>query len=448
MSTKNPSPGAHVRVACMLALSLGALADAPGDAMSSQCDPDHFDHAVSAPDGALTLDTTLELVRRASPATRIAALEAVALHHDARQTARLNNPVLTAETENFAGSAPFGGFDQTESTFGLSQTVRLGDKRRLEFRAAQARAAVADSDRFVVLRATELEATRRFYELAAADAVARSAAEIFAISNDFANAVARRVEVGKSPPTELARARTAQAIARADAANTRAAANAARYALAQLWGENQPAFDVAIADLESPLSLPGALDPDRAIEAHPRFLAARARELARAAELRYARAQAYPDVTLGMGVRRFEAAGDALVATFNLPLPLFDRNQDATRAAGIRIEGAEASTYLARVSLSAALRDALARAEGAESRRAALLDEARPAAIEAERATRLGYEQGKFNLTTALDARASLVEVLMQGIDAGLATRLAESAARALTSTAPFDNPTCPGGQP
>jgi cobalt-zinc-cadmium efflux system outer membrane protein len=137
--------------------------------------------------------------------------------------------------------------------------------------------------------------------------------------------------------------------------------------------------------------------------------------------------------------------GDALVANVNLPLPLFDRNQDAIEASRTRTGGAEASVVATRLALTAELAQALARAEGAELRRAALVDDALPAAIEAERGTRKGYDAGKFNLTTALDARSALIDVQFETIRAGLAARLAEAEARALASAAPFNVAACPG---
>lgn len=209
----------------------------------------------------MSLDAVLDAVRRVSPASRVAALEAVAAMHDADQAARLPNPVLMLETENFAGSAPFGGFGRSESTFTLSQTVRLGGKRRLEHRAAEARAAVAAADHRVVLRASELEAARRFYEFGGAAAAAGSWAEILVLSNDFTTAVGRRVVAGKSAPTELARSRAATAIVRAAAAEASARAETARYALSALWGEHAPAFRSVRADFESRVAIPEGVEP-------------------------------------------------------------------------------------------------------------------------------------------------------------------------------------------
>jgi len=445
MSTKHARIGHSRAAAALLVILLSANGTSAFATSAGVCYADYSVESAPPITGDLTLGQVLDAVRRASPATRIAALESVAAHHDAAQASRRNNPTLSVETENIVGNAPFGGFDAAESTFALSQTFRLGNKRRLEARAAQARAALTDSGALVVLRAAELEASRRFFEFAAAFAVAQSAQAILELSETFGDAVARRVDVGKSRPADLARSRAATARARAVAADARANAAASRYALSRLWGTSTPSFDAPSADLEAPVALPFDADPAALIERHPQVAAAVAGEAARQAELRFSRSLAYPDLTVGVGVRRFETAGEALVANISVPLPLFDRNQDAINAARVRIEGAQTGAAAVRLALTTELSQAFVRARGAESRRAALLDEALPAAESAERAIREGFVAGKFDLTTALAARSALIDVRIETIEAGLDARLVETEARALASTAPFDVTECGG---
>ena len=75
-----------------------------------------------------------------------AALEARAASADADQAGRRLNPAISLETENFAGSGGFQGFDSYETTLAFEQTVRLGGKRRLSERAARADAVRTAAD--------------------------------------------------------------------------------------------------------------------------------------------------------------------------------------------------------------------------------------------------------------------------------------------------------------
>ncbi|MFH1516295.1 MAG: TolC family protein, partial [Pseudomonadota bacterium] len=104
--------------------------------------PDHV-AAPSAlsPDAPLTLGAALNEIRNTSPDIRAAGLEVRALNADADQAGRWLNPTLSAELENFSGEGALSGIDQSETTFAVAQTFRLGNKRGLEQRAARARAA-------------------------------------------------------------------------------------------------------------------------------------------------------------------------------------------------------------------------------------------------------------------------------------------------------------------
>ncbi|MCR9224376.1 MAG: TolC family protein, partial [Hyphomonas sp.] len=116
----------------------------------------------------LTLRAVLTEVRQVSPAVRAAGLETHALNAEADQASRWLNPSLSVELENFSGSGALSGFDQTETTFAIEQTFRLGGKRSLTERAARARQALASAECTLILRETEMEAAISFAELVAA----------------------------------------------------------------------------------------------------------------------------------------------------------------------------------------------------------------------------------------------------------------------------------------
>ena len=395
-----------------------------------------------------TLDAVLAAIRTASPEVQSAALEAVAQRYEAQQAGLWTNPVMTVEAENFSGGAfgsgsPLAGYDAAETTVWLGQTFRLGDKRRLERRAALARTALAEADRDATLRSLQREAASVFYELAAAREGAQLADEAAKLASELADAVRARVEAGKSPRTALDRAIAAEADARAAAAASAAQAEQLAYALGSFWGQRAP-VEIAGAGLFAPTVLPSADLIATQLETHPERRLADARRDARNAERRAARAQAYPDVTASVGVRRFEADGtEALVAGVSLPLPLFDRNQGDIRAASTRARGAAYEAEVTAARLTAAAERLLRTASILETRRAALVDDALPAARRAAEAARIGYRAGKFDLTTALDAQASFITAQRSAITAAFAARDAETDVRALAALPPFSPSFC-----
>ncbi|MEL7322611.1 MAG: TolC family protein [Pseudomonadota bacterium] len=387
------------------------------------------------PSSPLTLQAVLNEVRRASPEVRAAGLEVHALGAEADQAARRLNPSILVELENFSGSGALSGFDQTETTIAVEQTFRLGDKRGLNERAARARQALASAECAVVLREAELQAALLFSDLLAAEDLQKLTQQTAALSERLAATVERRVEAGAAAPPELARARADAATIRANAAGIAAEIEARRYALALLWGEANPQFGSAVASTDV---LDDALDDGPA--ENPRLDAASAGLRAREAETALARSAALPDVTVSAGFRRFEESGDeAFIAGLSVPLPLFDRGRDTARASAFRADAAALDRQFVEQRLLSEQRSAAAARRAAQARLDILSQDALPAAEEAYAAAERGYEVGRFDLTTTLNARAVLLQTQVAVIEAERALLAEDLRLRALIGATPFD---------
>lgn len=427
-----PFRGALAAPAFALAASVAA-----GSAYASPCTPEYTaPPSALSPEAPLTLEAALNEIRLASPDVRAAGLEARALNADADQAGRWLNPTLSAELDNFSGSGAMSGFDQSEMTFAVEQTFRLGNKRALSERAARARAALGTAECAVILREAEREAALAYADLVAAAEAAKLADEAASLTSTLAETVSKRVEAGAAAPPELARARADAASLRAQAALARGEVEARAYALASLWGEADLRFAVPSGFEITSISQAHAAP-------HPRLAAANVAVNAREAELKRARAEAIPDITLSGGVRRLEATGDSVfVAGFSLPLPLFDRGNDAARATGFRGDAAKVSAEAVQARLRAEQLAAAATARAANTRLSILSDEALPEAEAAFDAAEQGYAIGRFDLTTTLLARASLIDARQAIIAARRDARAADLLLRSLIGAAPFDGDT------
>ncbi len=416
----------------LAALALAALA---AGAKASPCDGYSGGASMIMPGEPLTLRAALAEIRRVSPSVRTAALEARALDAEADQAGRRLNPSLSIELENFSGSGALTGFDQTETTFALEQTFRLGGKRSLSERAARARQAVAGAECAVILRQTELEAAILFSELIAAGQLRDLAVNSANLADQLASTVERRVDAGAAAPPELARARADAAALRAGVATAEADVDRLRYALALLWGSAEPTFAAP-----SQISVNPEVPAGTSGIAHPTLDRADAALRARSAEQNLARSAAIPDVTVSAGFRRFEETGDeAFIASISVPLPLFDRGRDTARATAFRGEAASLNRTATEQQLLARQRAATSARRAGQTRLDILTTEALPAAEEAYEAAVRGYQIGRFDLTTTLNARTALLDTRLAVINAELALRSQDLRLRALIGAAPFN---------
>lgn len=386
----------------------------------------------------LTLERAIDRAGNTAPEILIAALAAKAASAEADQSGRRLNPAISLQTENFAGTGRLEGFDAYETTLALEQTFQLGGKRRLSEQAARAEAALASAECDVQRLEAQRLAGELFLDLQAAIEMAEVAEASSTLAEELSSVVERRVDAGAAAPPELSRAKAEAASLQATADAARGNVAAAALALASIWGSPDVDYILPAPDDFARTSDGGDPEPARAM--HPRRQAAQAGANVQAAATDRARAGAWPDVTVSAGIRRFEDTGDsAFLAGVSLPLPVFDRNQDATRAARLRAEGAELNAKAVEARLRAEQASLAAQVRAAKSRLQRLEGEALPLAEDAYASAAEGYRVGKFDLTATLDARRSLIDIRAAVIDARLALQTQTLRLRALIGAAPFE---------
>ncbi len=363
--------------------------------------------SLAAPMGAsaapVTLAAALERAQAQSPLITSAQAALAAAQGRARQAGFSPNPEASLESENIAGSGPYEGFSNAETTFSIGQRLELGGKRRTRAAAAQAEVEAAVV-RVAIARADLIQEVKTQYaEALEADARVALAKEAAERANDLAGVAATLVEAGREPPLRALRARTASDEADAAVLAAQAQAAAARRALTSLWADPDPEIDL----VEPPAgpTLTAAIDPTASLDVR---LAQAEREAAQAA-INRERAAGKPDLTIQAGVRRFEQTGDqALIVGFTAPIPIRDRNQGNVAAARADATAAEARERLVLARSVRAVRDAQASLRAAEARLEVLQSRTVPQAQQAVDLARQGFQAGKFSLLDVLDAQAAL----------------------------------------
>jgi cobalt-zinc-cadmium efflux system outer membrane protein len=149
----------------------------------------------------------------------------------------------------------------------------------------------------------------------------------------------------------------------------------------------------------------------------------------RRAAVDLAKANAIPDVTVGVGVRNFQETNDnAAVAAVSIPLPLFNRNQGEIAKARFGVLKARMDEEAAKAEVRAELEEAYQRMAAAYQEAASLRDTVLPAAKRSYEAFENSYTQGKAEYLDVLDAQRQLLEfqLTVAQEQARLATRRAQ----------------------
>ena len=168
-------------------------------------------------------------------------------------------------------------------------------------------------------------------------------------------------------------------------------------------------------------------------------LAAANADLASAsAQVRLAKAQRVPDLTVSAGARRLEATNDtAAVFSLSVPLPFFNGGGAALEHAHAERLRAEAQKRVTAQDVAQAIAEAQAELANAATSAATATGPALAAAEEAARIARIGYREGKFGQLDLLDAERTLAETRSNAIEALSAYHNAQAQLERLTARAP-----------
>lgn len=295
--------------------------------------------AAAAP---LMLEQALERVMAHNPGLQAWPLRRAALDGD-RAGAALQPPLrLSANAENFAGSGDADGFDGIEITLALSGVVEFGARPAARVAIVDGRAERLDAEQ----RAAQLDvlaaAARRYIELAALQHALALARDQLALRRQVQASVAQRVQRGRAPAAEQARAEAAVVRAELEVAHIEHQIPALRTQLAALWGDRQPDFervqDRSLLEPGSAGRLPALL---AALENTPDLARFNSEVRLAQAQLRLGQSRAQGELGWSAGVKRIEGTeSTALVAGLSLPLGAAARAAGPVRAARARADAA------------------------------------------------------------------------------------------------------------
>ena len=375
----------------------------------------------------LTLDESLVLLRRQNPEVLAGVLRVRAAGGDLRTARALPNPTLSAGAGNFAlgrtNPHGLGPGDTVVSQVGLEEELVLWGKRGARIAAATGHEAQAEAERADLDRKLAFEVRSHFVEVMVTSERLRLARENLERYRETVRVSEARARNGDISTADFDKIALEQRGFEHEVADAEVARREAVGELLPLLGVD--AGDVeAVGDLAPP-AVPDDLDHllTEALARRPDLKAAeRAAEAAEAA-LRLARAEAWPNVTVGLGYTHSEflVSGDLsnqIGANFSLPLPVFNRNQGEIQRAEAEALIARHEAQKLRLEIPQEVRTAVA-SYGVARERVSRFEQAflRQAA-EARKATEVSYREGAISLLEFLEAERSNVQTQREHLDA------------------------------
>lgn len=350
-------------------------------------------------------------------------------------SATLTPPLeLRTELENVAGTGAATGVEQGEATFALSKVIELGGKRDRRVAVAEAGRDLIELERQAAQLDVLAEVARRFIHVVSDQRQLELTRLATGLAEQTLETVRQRVIAARAPEVELRRARIALARAEIEQEHSEHELLSSRHRLAAMWGETQPQFGPATADLYRVPELGDFETLVARLEGNPDFLRFASEARLRDAEIRLAETRARADLSLSAGVRRLQGTGDqAFVVGFSMPLVGSSRAHGAiAEARALRAqtdaerEALQVRTYAQLFELYQELAHALT-----ETQR--LRDTVLPEMEAALEATEYAFRRGRYGYLEWVDAQRELVSVQRALIQAAANAHLYQTEIERLT---------------
>jgi cobalt-zinc-cadmium efflux system outer membrane protein len=383
----------------------------------------------------LTLEQTLALAEASAPSLE-AAQAGVRATGAGRDVAGLRpNPTINGGLEYFGGSGQYRGLRSAEATVGVALPIELGGKRSARVGVANA---LGEQSRVALVIAAadiRLAVTQAYIEAVAADRRVTTAREQAGIAGEAARAAGIRVRAGRASPIEQRRADVLRINADASVERAQRLSDVARGNLARRIGRPVTgALDLAWFDRVQGYGPSMPISPGGTLA----LSGARAEVASADAQVRLARSQRIPDVTVSAGARRLDATNDmAAVVGLSIPIPLFNNGRASLTQATAQRDQADAMRRAAELDAGQSIATAQAEVANAATTARTTSGPVMAAALESARIARIGYREGKFGQLDLLDAERTLSETRTAAIDALATYHDAKARLERLTAAAP-----------
>jgi len=275
---------------------------------------------------SITLKQVIDNVLEKNPQIGINNYENKAAAARTRQAQQTSPLRLKAELENFVGTGSYKNIDQMETTLSLIKILESDNAltSRSDLARQQARQLLTEQDRKQLDLLTQ--AAEQFIHVVVDQHRLEIAKDYLRLVQRTYKIVSRRVKAGKSHVAEQRRFAINESRAEIELEHAEHELSTSRLKLTANWGETQPLFGVAEANLFDLPQIQSFETLAELIKNNPDLVRFANAERISQARLRLARSRRAANFELSAGISYFNEQDDAALA-FSVSMPFGSRSQ-------------------------------------------------------------------------------------------------------------------------
>jgi cobalt-zinc-cadmium efflux system outer membrane protein len=378
-----------------------------------------FDDFIPLCNAGLSYEEVIAQALDHSLPLKIAATEIQVRKAEEFQSGLYPNPFFTVEIDSFGGTRDYKGWDSSEMTYTLTQLFLLGGKMCAEKSIAASLTVAASLDYEIAKQDFSLEVTQVFIDTYLAQEKLKLIEAQADIVKDSHGCTCIKVAEGKASTIEEKKAEIDRYTSQMNCNKAQFLMNQTRRKLGAFLG----CLDGEIPALSYPFycvtTPPPLQELECLIEKSPEWAKGDIERWTAAATTQLEKSRRYPDLSVTAGVSTFSGFHDrSLYLEFSIPIPIFDRNQGNICRARLQewqaLYQQEGQVKELKMNLAILYSEWMATYQAAK----ALEKMTNSTSQETMQATQEGYDQGKFDRMTLLDAKKSFLEIKQQYLDA------------------------------
>lgn len=328
----------------------------------------------------------------------------------------LPDPVLRVELQDFAGSGAPDGFNPLPgkgngTKYTLMQSLPLWGKRDLRKEVATAELDQAKGRRQATVAEIHARIKTAYIQYYQAAGLKKLNEEILSLLGDLEAVAQVRYAGGLAPQQDVIRAQVEKTMLRSETINLDTEQHHAMSRLNVALGRSQHAPLAEPAELRriNKDKLDPAALQEKMTRANP-FLTTQSAQIAAAdATRRLVEKNRYPDVTLGIAPIQRGGSIDSWEAMVEVNIPLrFDTRRSQESEAGAMLAAAKERQQAISNQVTGELQENLAALDAAQKQERLIVDTLLPQAELTFRSALTGYEAGKVDFATLLDAQRAI----------------------------------------
>ncbi len=288
---------------------------------------------------SLTIEAAVNKALESNPILKVLRKEFNALEAVKIQSGLIPNPEFSVDAENLFGKGDYSGFNGSEITAQISQSIMLAGKISKLEKVAEMNLSLAQWD----YEANRLEiitnVRKAFTQALVVQQLIETNKELIELSESLLDNINKRVKAGKISLAEVSRTKIIINTLKIELTKLQYEYDAALMELRSLIYDPTYSFSMLNGSFEYYFELPPYDTLLVQLEENPNLKRFESEYAKQKAVLHYQESKATPNLTLSAGYKRLnDVSANTFVLGASIPLPLFDRNQGSIQEAEIRYD--------------------------------------------------------------------------------------------------------------